>query len=84
MSELINIKNDEAVTTSLRIAEVFGKNQDRQCKEGLIEERKTTLTVRLPQDFARRFKAALALAGLKGQDFFEKAAREFVEKQKPE
>lgn len=29
MNELINIKNDEAVTTSLQVAEVFGKRHDR-------------------------------------------------------
>lgn len=28
MNELINIKNDEAVTTSLQVAEVFGKRHD--------------------------------------------------------
>lgn len=29
MNKLINIKNDEAVTTSLQVAEVFGKRHDR-------------------------------------------------------
>lgn len=33
MNELINIKNDEAVTTSLQVAEVFGKRHDRVVDE---------------------------------------------------
>lgn len=42
-------------------------------------EKKTSLTVRLPDTFARRFKAALALKGLTAQEFFEVAARRFVD-----
>ena len=33
MTELINIKNDEAVTTSLKVAEAFGKRHDKLLHE---------------------------------------------------
>jgi len=33
MNELINIKNDEAVTTSLKVAEAFGKRHDKLLHE---------------------------------------------------
>lgn len=42
------------------------------------------MPVRLPETFARRFKAALALEGLTAQEFFEKAAQEFTDKKMPE
>lgn len=46
--------------------------------------KKTQIPVRLPEEMARRFKAALALDGLSAQDFFEKAAKEYVDKRMPE
>lgn len=48
------------------------------------EEKRVSMPVRLPEGLARRFRAALALDGMKAQSFFEKAAREFTEKRIPE
>lgn len=50
MNELINIKNDEAVTTSLRIAEVFGKRHDNVLRN--IEKIKNDC----PQNWGECFK----------------------------
>ena len=52
MNELINIKNDEAVTTSLKVAEAFGKRHDRLIDE---IERKYSEILNPPNGGARFF-----------------------------
>lgn len=51
MNELINIKNDEAVTTSLQVAEAFGKRHDKLIAE--IERKYPSLLT--PQNGGARF-----------------------------
>ena len=50
----------------------------------MATNKKVQVPVRLPEELWRLFKAACALEGITAQSFFEKAAREFVEKRKPE
>jgi hypothetical protein len=50
----------------------------------MIQERKVQVSVRLPESFAREFRAACVLKGLSIQEVLEKAAREFMEKNSPE
>lgn len=52
MNELINIKNNEAVTTSLKVAEAFGKRHDRLIDE---IERKYSEILNPPNGGARFF-----------------------------
>lgn len=52
MNELINIKNDEAVTTSIQVAEAFGKRHDRVIDE---IERKYSEILNPPNGGARYF-----------------------------
>lgn len=48
------------------------------------EEKRVQISVRLPESFAREFRALCVLDGITIQEVLEQAAREFVRKREPE